>query len=177
MGVIFECSDIIRDYCDNYRNSIVQQNNCTVVKVNTYSFVGKLVKKYPYSNPYSERNSGIFFNMARINDRPVLGSICLKYVCGTNKHVVCYCFAQYRMGDGLIPFIYIVKKKNINYKETPDNGKIRFENFKTCLDKLLREFRNNNHTRLNMINTIVLPGYIECNHSGGVWSLYKEKIY
>ena len=57
---------------------IIQQNNCTVTKVNRYSFAGKLAEKLPYSNLYRDRKSGAFPNLAKINDRPIPGSICLK---------------------------------------------------------------------------------------------------
>ena len=60
------------------------------------------------------------------------------------------------------------------YKSTPDNSKIRLINFAKCLNGLLNEFKNN--PRLDDINTVVVPGYIGCDHGGGVWSFYKSEI-
>ena len=79
MCLILEYSDIISDYCGDYRTLIIQQNNCTSTKVNRYSFGGKLAEKLPYSNPYRDRKSGPFPNLARIIDHPIPGSICFKY--------------------------------------------------------------------------------------------------
>ena len=104
------------------------------------------------------------------------GSICLKYGRGKNEPVVCHCFAQYKMGDGLIPYYINSKKTFINNKETPDNSKVRLKYFVACLDKFLHKLKNNNNGFLNMVNAVVLPGYIGYDRVGGVWKLYKSKI-
>ena len=93
MYLTVEYGDIIRDYCGDYGILIIQQNNCTSTKVNRYSFAGKLKEKLPFSNLYRDMKSGPFPNLARINDRPIPGSICLKYGNGVNNPVVCCCFA------------------------------------------------------------------------------------
>ena len=41
--------------------------------------------------------------------------------------------------------------------------------------RLLSEFENN--TRLNNVNTVVVPGYIGCNRGGGVWSFYRSELF
>ena len=41
-------------------------------------------------------------------------------------------------------------------------------------NKLQSEFKNN--TRLNNINTIVVPGYIGCDRVGGVWNFYRSEL-
>ena len=91
MYLICEYGDIIRDCCGDYRNLIIQQNNCNTTKINRYSFAGKLAGKLPYSNPYRDRKSGVFPNLAKINDQPIPGSICLKYGNSVNNPVVCCC--------------------------------------------------------------------------------------
>ena len=174
--LISEYGDISRDYCGDYRTSIIQQNNCTSTKVNRYSFAGKLAEKLPYSNPYRDRKSGPFPNLARINDHPIPGSICLNYGNGVNDPVVCCCFAQYKMGNGLVPYYMDSPKTDSTYiKKTPDNSKTRLKYFARCLNKLLSEFKNN--TRLNNVNTVVVPGYIGCDRGGGVWSIYRNELF
>ena len=117
MYLISEYGDIISDYCGDYRTLIMQQNNCTSTKVNRYSIAGKLAEKLPYSNPYRDRKSGPFPNLARINDRPIPGSICLKYGDGINNPVVCCCFAQYKMGNDLVPYYMNSPKTDSTYKK------------------------------------------------------------
>ena len=174
MYLILEYGDIIRDYCGDYRILIIQQNNCTATKVNRCSFAGKLTKKLLYSNPYRDGKSGPFPTFARINDHPIPSSICLKYGNGVKNPVVCYCFAQYKMGNGLVPYYMDSPKTDSTYEKTPDNSKTRLKNFARCLNKLLSEFKNN--TRLNNIHTIIVPGYIGCNRGGGVWSFYRSEL-
>ena len=174
MHLITEYGDIIRDYCGDYRNLIIQQNNCTATRVNRHSFAGKLAEKLPYSNPYRNRKSGVFPNLVTINDHPIPGSICLKYGNGVTNPVVCCCFAQYKMGDSSVPFYMNSPKTDLMYKSTPDNFKIRLRNFAKCLNRLLNEFENN--PRLDDINTVVVPGYKGCYRGGGVWSFYKSEI-
>ena len=82
MYLICRYGDIIRDYCGDYKNLTIQQNNCTATKVNSYPFAGKLAEKLPYSNPYQDRKSGVFPNLAKINNRPIPGSVCLKWPYG-----------------------------------------------------------------------------------------------
>ena len=174
MYLICEYGDIIRDYCGDYRNLVIQQNNCTATKVNRYSFAGKLAEKLPYSNPYRDRKSGVFPNLAKINDRPILSSICLKYGNSVNNPVVYCCFAQYKMGDGLVPYYINSPKTDSIYKNTLDTSKIRIKHFVACLNRSLTEFKNN--TRLNSINTVVVPGYIGCDRGGGVWAFYRNEM-
>ena len=104
MYLISEYGDFVKDYCSDYRTLIIKQNNCTSTKVNRYLFAGKLTEKLPYSNPYRDRKSGPFPNLARINDCPIPGSICLKYGNVVYNPVVCCCFAQYKMSNGLVPY-------------------------------------------------------------------------
>ena len=137
MHLITEYGDIISDYCDDYINLIIQQNNCTATRVNRYSFAGKLAEKLPYSNPYRNRKSDVSPNLARISDHPIPGSICLKYGNGLTNPVVCCCSAQYKMGDGSVPYYLNSPKTDPTYKPTPDNSKIRLKNFVKCLNRLL----------------------------------------
>ena len=71
--------------------------------------------------------------------------------------------------------IWIVQKPTQHIKKTPDNSKTRLKNFARCLNELLSEFKNS--TRLNNVNTVVVPGYIRCDCGGGVWSFYRSELF
>ena len=49
MYLVSEYGDIIRDFCEDYRILIIQQNNCIATEVNRHSFGGKLAEKLPYT--------------------------------------------------------------------------------------------------------------------------------
>ena len=76
MAVILEKGDIIQDYCDNGSLLIIQQNDCTAVKIDPYFFAGKLAENLPYSSPYAQRKSWSLLNSTRVSDCLELGSIC-----------------------------------------------------------------------------------------------------
>ena len=103
---------------------------------------------------------------------PKLMIDCLKYGNSVNNPVVCCCFAQYKMGNGLAPFYINSSKTDSLYKNTPDTSKIRLKIFLVHLNRLLIEFRND--TRLNSINTVVIPGYTGCDCGGGAWAFSRN---
>ena len=54
--------------------------------------------------------------------------------------------------------------------------KTRFKYFSTCLSRLLDKFNRGQNLKLNRIDTIVIPVYIECGLGGGDWNFYKNEI-
>ena len=176
MRLISEYGDIINTYCNSNTNLIIQQNNCTAVKVHRFSFAGKLSEKLPYSDPYKERRSSVFPNLANVCDRPLMGSISLRYGSTENDPVVCCCFAQYKMGNGITPYYKKSRKTDKVYKKTPDNSSVRLWKFKSCLKNLYEEFKCSGNESLHKVNQILIPGYIGCDRGGGVWTFYRNEI-
>ena len=172
MAIIFKKGDIVSEFCNDPRALILQQSNCTATKINRQSFAYNLYKKLPYSDPYSQRKSGGYVNLAHINDRPKPGSIKLMH--SENCPWVCCLFAQYRMGKA--NSVYYLHKKHTDkiYNNTPDDSESRLRYFKKSLKKLLRLFLNEEID--SGINKIVIPEKIGCHSAGGNWKLYEKEI-
>lgn len=173
--MVYEVSgDIIRDFIHE-GNIIFQQINCCSCIANKNSFGGKLSRRLPYSNVYCDRRSDVYDNLARVEDRPTLGSLIIRSGKVTEPIVVNLC-AQYRMGDpsklyylngNKTDSIYLYTSKNL------DSSKHRLQYFSTCLDNVLQYFKSN---EFPLIKKLIFPGFIGCGLAQGNWSLYKDII-
>ena len=172
-NLMLKRGDIISEYSEEPNVIIVQQNNCTAVYVNPYSFAGKLAVALPYSNPYCERSPGNYRNLAKIECRPSLGSITLKR--HDNHHpIVCCFFAQYKMGSPNFDYYRNANDLDSDYLNISDTVDDRLQHFETCLFKLLNEIKTNDSIR--HVEKIIFPYEIGCNRGGGNWDDYLNKI-
>ena len=165
----------------NYNKSsdlIIQINNCVSRKLHINSLAWNLAQKFPYSNPYKDRNFGPYPNLADISLRPSPGSIYISQPPPPEKQgptIVC-CFAQYRMGDTKSKYYINHSKTDNEYLEMSmsyDTDKHRLDYFDKCLMTLENKINNNNN---NNVNRIIFPKFIGCGMAGGSWYQYKAKI-
>ena len=174
MSIITKEGDIALDYINDQEALILQQNNCTAVKLHFNTLAGNLAKTLPYSNPYSDRKpTARYKNLAIIKDRPEPGSIGLRRKPG--QPIVCCLFAQYRMGGPNSQ--YYSKCNNIDeiYKNTPDGRYDRLTYFKLCLNKIINLFKNRD-LEIKNIRKIIIPKYIGCGAAKGNSKDYNAEI-
>ena len=118
MYLISEYGDIIRDYCGDYRILIIQQNNCKSTKVNRYSFAGKLAEEATLLLTHIEIGKVVHSQiLSELMIALYQATISLKHGNGVNNPVVCCCFAQYKMGNGLGPYYMDSLKTDSTYKK------------------------------------------------------------
>ena len=166
--------DITEDFHQN-NVIIVQINNCISRKVHPHSLCWYISTKYPYGEPYTQRKSGPYPNLANPYHRPKLGSVQLRYPPkNTTGPVIACCFSQYRMGDVTTKYYLNGKNADSDYikKSTEEDTYIhRVNYFKECLSKLRDIIKS-----MNEIEIICFPKYIGCGMAGGKWCDYLKEI-
>ena len=167
--------DIVSEY--NFPSAlIVQINNCTARKSRQNSFTWNISKKYPYGDPYKERTSGRYPNLASVHLRPKLGCIQLRYPPKgeEEKPTIACLFSQYKMGTPSSRYYLDGRKTDREYIQTSrslDTYFHRKEFFKICLFLLVEKLEH-----LQDIKIVVFPKKIGCGYAGGNWVDYESII-
>lgn len=175
MTIVYRKGDIATDFGTDGNAMILQQCNCTATKIKPNSFAYNLYCKLPYSNPYKERKSTLYYNnLAIIEHRPRPGSIKIMYS-NNSLPIVCCLFAQYKMGLPNSKYYMNGKYTDKIYKNFPDDQQCRLEYFKICLANIISLF-NTNDLITKHIDKIIIPRKIGCYSAGGNWKQYKNEI-
>lgn len=178
--------DIIKLYANDVRTLILQQNNCTALKLHDNSFAYNLDKGIPGGcNPYKMRErtmreagvKPIFKNLAPQKVRPKMGTVQFIDRRKYGGPLIGCLFAQYKMGVPNSTFFCNSKHTDQEYlwmARKEDGPNHRYTAFVTCLRKILDMFKQ--RRMIEFYDRIVFPYKIGCNLAGGKWPEYKNAI-
>lgn len=161
--------DMLELFAKKKEALIVQQNNCTSLKLHKGSLAEKIANKLQ-CNPYTTRQRpGVFPNLAYPEHRNKMGEVVI-YENDEAAKVACL-FAQYRMGKANSSYYMNSNKTDEIYKTTPDTYEDRLRAFEQCLNVLSEKLQSRPD-----ISVVVFPFSIGCGMAGGDWSKYEPLI-
>lgn len=178
--------DILELYANNDRTLILQQNNCTALKLHHDSFADNLNNGIPGGcDPYNMRlvkmrEAGVkpvFENLAPHKFRPEMGTVQFIDRRKNGGPLIGCLFAQYKMGKPNSKFFCNSKRTDREYlwmalKE--DGFTHRYKAFVICLKKILNLFKK--PRVIKCFDRVVFPYKIGCRGAGGKWTKYENVI-
>ena len=154
--------------------------NCVAKRPRPYSLGFSIIKRYKYSDPYSQRRA-VKKNLAHVNSRPKPGTVGFCFPPGHHYPggpVVANCFAQYRMGKCDSKYYencHDIDTEYIDLSNNHDTYQDRLKYFRMCMyDEIIPFIKGTNSH--NKIKRIIFPKNIGCGMAGGIWSDYKKII-
>ena len=169
--------DMIERYKGDSKAILVQQNNCTSLKLRPDSLAEQIARVFYHGDdPYTRRKYGIYENLAIPERRQKMGQVMIYRRYNPPMAGVACLFAQYKMGRPDAKYYLNGRRTDPEYVENAtklDSGRHRLAAFRKCLSKLggyLSEGEGIN------VDKVIFPYRIGCGAGGGSWPLYRRAI-